>query len=57
MDSQQPQLTSTEYSQLQPSTLDDMAGTINAIISIPEQPNTFITVVMLPIMIQSNDII
>ena len=29
MDSQQPQLTSTEYSQPQPSTTDDMAGTIN----------------------------
>ena len=28
MDSQQPQLTSTEDSQLQPSTTDDMAGTI-----------------------------
>jgi hypothetical protein len=27
--SQQPQLTSTEYSQPQPSTTDDMAGTIN----------------------------
>ena len=26
---QQPQLTSTEYSQPQPSTTDDMAGTIN----------------------------
>lgn len=29
MDSQQPQLTSTEDSQPQPSTTDDMAGTIN----------------------------
>jgi hypothetical protein len=28
MDSQQPQLTSTEDSQPQPSTTDDMAGTI-----------------------------
>ena len=29
MDSQQPQLTSTEYSQPQPSTTDDMTGNIN----------------------------
>jgi hypothetical protein len=29
MDSQQPQLTSIEHSQQQPSTTNDMAGTIN----------------------------